>query len=455
MDNLKQKVQVKLEVKRREQDFTDWLKDISPQNTWDIPHLVYMRTYIDRIIDGEPLQLMFLAPPRHGKSEQNTRHLAAFYPYKFPKKQVIIAAHTQSLANDFSRDARMIALNCMDLAGDKLAVTDWKTEENGGVKAIGVGGGIAGRGGDLIIIDDPIKNREEAYSKVYRDKVWKWYTVDLYSRREPKASIILTMTPWHYDDLAHRILNSKDAKNWIVVKMPAIAKDNDVLGRTKGDALWPDRYSVDDLLKIKATMGDDFEALYQLNPVVAEGNIIKRDWFVQKPQSEFPIRWDFIGQYYDTAFKKGQRNDYNVCLTFGKVGTQFYILDIFRKKLEFPELKEASINLAQTYKPYYIGIEDKASGQSLLQELGRSNLPIKPEAIKVTDDKESRAHAVTPFMRDKKIILPKGALWVDDFLDEVCMFPSAPHDDQVDTFTMALNHQRNSGYNLEAIIGGQ
>jgi len=454
MDNLKQKIQVKLEVKCREQTFTDWLKDISPQYTWDVPHLIYMRKYIDRIINGESLQLMFLAPPRHGKSLENTIHLSAFYLYKFPQKRVIIAAHTQSLANEFSRDARMLAIDCMDLAGDKLAVTDWKTEESGGLKAVGVGGAISGRGCDLLLIDDPIKNREEAYSKVYREKVWKWYTTDLYTRREPKSSIILTMTPWHYNDLAHRILESEDAKNWIIISMPAIAKDDDILGRTKGDALWTDRYSIDDLLKIKTTMGDDFEALYQLNPIVAEGNIIKREWFIEKPLEEFPVRWDFIGQYYDTAFKKGQQNDYSVCLTIGKLRDQIYILHIFRDKLDFPELKDMMVQLAIEYKPTFIGVEDKASGQSLIQEMANNiNLPVKPEAIKVSIDKESRANAITPYMRDKKLIMPKNAHWIDDFLDEVCTFPAAPHDDQVDALTMALNHQRESGYNLQSIIG--
>lgn len=452
--DLQLKIAVELELRRRNLSFTDWLQDISPQYIWDVPHLAYMRNYIDRIIAGESLQIMFLMPPRHGKSLQNTIHLSAFYLWKFPNEPVIIGAYNQDLANQFSRESKKLALKCTALAHDKKTINEWQTAEGGILKAVGVNVGITGRGGKLILIDDPIKNREEAYSKVYRDKVWRWYTTDLYTRKEPHASIILTMTLWHHDDLVHRILTSDDVKNWIVIKIPAIAKDDDILGRLKGEALWPARYPIDELLNIKSVLGSDFDALYQLEPIISEGNIIKREWFIEKPLEDFPVRWDFIGQYYDTAFKKGQQNDYSVCLTIGKLRDQIYILNIFRDKLDFPELKDMMVTLAAEYKATFIGVEDKASGQSLIQEMANnSNLPVKPEPIKVSTDKESRANAITPYMRDKKLIMPKGAHWIDDFLDEVCTFPGAPHDDQVDALTMALNHQRDSGYNLLTLIG--
>lgn len=451
---LKLRVLADLELRRRKKSFTDWLKMVSPHNIWDVPHLEYIRHYIQRIVDGESLQVMILAPPRHGKSEQNTVHLAPYYLYKNPKKHVILGAYSQEFANGFSLRARKLYRECMPNESQKNAVMEWHTDKGGGLKAAGIRGGVTGRGGDLIILDDPIKNEEEAYSKKIRDKVWNEYRYSFFTRKEPGGSIILTMTPWHHDDLAGRILNSDDAKNWIVLKFPAIAEENDIINRKEGEALWPWRFPIDELLKIKSVIGDKFNAMYQQNPVIVEGNIIKREWFVIQDDKDWPVRYDFTGQYWDTAHKKGQQNDYSACATLAKYRGRRYLIDMFKARLEFPELKDEVINRARIYKPDFIGIEDKASGQDLIPELSRTDeLPVNPEPLPNRGDKIVRVNAITPMLRNDPIYLPKGAHWIDDFLDEICLFPQAPHDDQVDAFTHGMEHQREVGYSLEAIIG--
>ena len=443
------------ELRRRNMTMLEYYEMVSPHNRWDVPHLNLMRGYLEPIANGEQMQVMFLAPPRHGKSEHNTIHFAPFFLYKNPAFRVLLGAYNQEFANSFSLLCRQIYRSSMPFESKKNTVMEWLTDAGGGLKAAGLDAGVTGRGGNLILLDDPVKNRKMAYSKERRDTNWKTYSVDIYTRREPGASIVLTMTHWHQDDVAGRILNSKDAKNWIVVKLPAIADDNDALGRKKGEALWPWRFPIEELLHIKDVVGDEFEALYQQKPSAIKGNIFKREWFRLQPRCDFPVKYDFIGQYWDTAHKTGKSNSYNVCVTIAKHNNVLYLLNVFRKKMEFPETKEAIKEQAKLYNPHFIGIEDKASGQDLIPALSQDNdLPVKPEQLTPAGDKELRAKSVTPVIKNGGIILPSDGYWVDDFLDELTLFPQAPHDDQVDAFGHGLANLREDGYDLMALVGG-
>ena len=281
---------------------------------------------------------------------------------------------------------------------------DWETEAGGGLRAVGVGGGVTGQGGDLIIIDDPIKSREEANSAAYRERVWTWYTDDLYTRQEPDAAIMLILTRWHEDDLAGRILAGDDAKAWVVVSLPALAEANDPLGRTEGEALCPERFDEDDLAQIKLVQGSSFQALYQQRPSALEGAIFKREWW---RYYSVPPKFSRIVQSWDTAFKIGHDNDYSVCTTWGETDTGWYLIDRFKRRMEFAALKAMAVTLADQFKPSVVLVEDKASGQSLIQELKRdSRLPIL--AIKVDSDKVSRAYAVTPAIETGRVFLPEA-----------------------------------------------
>lgn len=430
-------IELRKRKKNKKLSFDNWLSIVSPSFEWNWRHLIYIREKLNPIFNGDVKKLMLFMPPRHGKSEQVTVRLPAWYLEQNPGNRVIVGAYNQTLANKFSRKTRRIAQERIKLSNERTAVEDWETMAGGGYRAIGVGAGITGMGGNLIIIDDPVKNREEANSETYREKVWDWYTDDLYTRQEPGAAIILIMTRWHQDDLAGRILQSEDSKNWCVVNLPAEAEENDPLGREIGAALCPERYDLDALNSIKSVMGSSYNALFQQRPSAIEGEIFKREWWKYFNPSALPS-FKRIIQSWDTGFKTKEYNDYSVCTTWGMTDSGYYLLGRWKGKVEFPELKRLVISLANQYGPHQILIEDKASGQSLIQELQReSSLPIK--AIKIDRDKVARAHAVTPEIEAGNVFLPEGEKWLQDYTDVLSAFPNAAHDDDVDSTTQALS----------------
>jgi predicted phage terminase large subunit-like protein len=387
---------------------------------------------------------MFFLPPRHGKTEFTTVRYPAWVLERHPDKRIIVGAYNQILANKYSRKTRRIAEQRIPMSQDRTAVEDWETITGGGYRAVGVGAGVTGQGGDLIIIDDPVKSREEANSAAYRERVWDWYTEDLYTRLEPNAALILIMTRWHHDDLAGRILKSEDAANWVVISLSAFADQNDLLGRKEGEALCPERFDVEELKKIKLVMGSAFEALYQQRPTAVEGEIFKREWW--QYYAAIPNLRRII-QSWDTGFKKNQDNDFSVCTVWGEGDTGYYLLDRWKQRVEFPELKRAAMQLFEKWKPNAVVIEDKASGQSLIQELKReTRMPIV--LINPDNDKIARAHSVTPLCEAGRVYLPEsgnGNSWVIDYIDELAEFPHAEHDDQVDSTSQGLAYLARGG----------
>lgn len=384
---------------------------------------------------------MIFMPPRHCKSETVTVRLPAYVLENWPWFRVMIGAYNQILANKFSRKTRRIAETRFPLSPDRTAVEDWETAEGGGLRAVGVGSGVTGQGANGIIVDDPIKSREEANSEAYREKVWDWYTDDLYTRLEPGGFIILIMTRWHEDDLAGRILRSEDGPNWTKLVLPAIAEENDPLGRAEGEALCPARYSLDDLLSIKKVLGSSFQALYQQRPSAAEGELFKREWW--RYYKEAP-NFKRIIQSWDTGFKTKKENDPSCCLTWGETDNAYYLLDRWNGKVEFPVLKRTAIQLRDKWKPTAIIIEDKASGQSLIQELkSKTTMPIIP--IGVDNDKIARANSVTPICEAGKVFLPEGEPWVIEYIDQMSKFPNAAHDEDVDCTSQALSYMSRGG----------
>ena len=418
--------------------FAEWLEEVTPRYTWTWPHILHIRQHLDRVTAGEIRRLMIFVPPRHGKSELTTVRYPAWRLERAPETRVIIGCYNSTLAEVFGRSARRICSERIALSADRTSVGDWETTAGGGLRAVGVGSGVTGRGADVIIVDDPIKSREEANSQAYRDRVFNWWTDDLYTRLEPDAAIILILTRWHMDDLAGRILASEDAPNWTVVSLPAFAEANDPLGRTEGEALCPERFDEEALATIKAVQGSSFEALYQQRPSALEGAIFKRDWW--RHYREGPT-FSRIVQSWDTAFKAGEANDFSVCTTWGETKAGWYLLDRWKRRVEFPALKVMAQTLFEQFKPSVVLVEDKASGQSLIQELKRdTRLPIL--AIKVDSDKVSRAYAVTPLIETGRVFLPESAPWLVDYVDSMANFPNATYDDDVDSTTQALNYLR-------------
>ena len=404
------------------------------------------------VADGKCKRLMIFMPPRHGKSMLASEYFPSWYLGQHPDHYVIAATYAQGLADDFGRKVRNLIASDVykslfpgGLSEDSHAASRLHTVKGGAYFAVGAGGPITGRGAHLLLIDDPIKGREDADSAVMRNRLKEWYTSVARTRLMPGGAIVVIQTRWHEDDLAGWLLREHAHEGWEVLNLPALAEPNDPLGRAEGEALWPESYPVDELSTIRRSIGDrDWSALYQQRPSAAEGSIFKRQhWQYYEPIEVAPrallesLKIYNVIQAWDTAFKAKETSDYSAGVTIGVSDTRYYVLDVWRHRLEYPELKDAIKAQANKWGVTSILIEDGASGQSLIQDLQRSTrLPIVP--VKADRDKVSRAHAVTPTHAASLCYLPNNAHWVSDFVDELAAFPSAPHDDQVDAFVHAL-----------------
>lgn len=291
---------------------------------------------------------------------------------------------------------------------------------------------------NCIIIDDPVKSREEAESEAYRERVWNWYRDDLYTRLEPGGAVVLTMTRWHEDDLAGRILGSDDADSWTVVNLPAIAEDNDPLGRTPGAALCPERYDIDALQDRRRVLGEyGFNALFQQRPSPPAGGLFKRSWW--QTYRELP-QLDRIITSWDLTFKDGPNTDYVVGLVIGQKGASFYLLDCIRDRLDITETIPAIVNTFNRYKPVATVVEDKANGPAVIAMLKSKVAGLI--AVNPQGGKFSRASAISPMIEAGNVFLPERSTWASALIEEAAAFPNAAHDDQVDALSQGLSWLR-------------
>ena len=426
------------------------------------PHIQALSNALEAIDRGELKRLMVIMPPRHGKSEIVSLRFPCWYLARHPEDYVVQAGYAESIALTHSRKARDIFISGEmqrlfpnirhrpETPGQELVIPErqaaheWGTKQGGSYYAVGIGGGLTGRGFNLGIIDDPVKDDEEASSLTIREKVWEWYKTVFRTRAQPDASIILVMTRWHQEDLAGRLLkqahDDPNADQWKVLHFPALHE---------GQALWPERYPLKVLESIRSSIGSRaFESLYQGNPTIAEGQIIKREWwryFLERPRFARTLH------SWDTAFKAKELNDYSVCTIWGEAQNGYYLLDVWRAKVEFPELERAAVALYERDRPDLVIVEDKASGQSLVQALQRNTrIPVLP--VKVDRDKVARANSVTPLIESGRVLLPESAPWLFDYIEELSAFPNAAHDDQVDSTTQALAYLRGPGEPVEQIV---
>ena len=406
---------------------------------------------LEGVLQGDYKRVIIEIPPRHSKSVHVSELLPAFALGHNPDMRLILASYASSLATSFSRKVRNSIRSFKygkvfpgtQLAPDSRSAAMWDVAgHRGGMIAAGVGSGITGHGGDLIIIDDPVKDRAEAESATRREAVWDWYTSTARTRLEPGGAIIICQTRWHHDDLAGRLLDGQDDEDkeeWLEVKFPALAiDDDDALGREVGEPLWPERYDLPALLATKAEVGiRDWIALYQQDPSDEEGSIFPLNkWqYYNSETFDFNSRYRTF-QLWDTAYKEKEENDPSVCATWTRGPDGIcYLRDIRSWRVPFPELKRLFRAQYDMWIPDVVHIEDKASGISLFQEFQKTGVPVRlytPIGSKIV-----RAHATTPYIENGVMLLPEEAPFLADFLSEHSKFPAGKHDDQVDTTTMA------------------
>lgn len=423
------------------QFFLEW----ESEGEWrPAPHLELLCSKLEAVERGEIKRLMVFMPPRHGKSEVVSKKFPAWFLGRNPSKEIIISSYSADLAYDFSRIARNTLRDCgpelwgVNLAQDSAAVSRWGIDGyRGGLMAAGVGGPITGRGAHIAIVDDPLKNSEDASSKTIRDKIYDWYRSTLRTRLAPGGAIVLVMTRWHEDDLAGRLL-AKGEDQWEVISLAALAESGDPLGRELGEPLWPWRFSKQELEEIRVDLGSQlWAALYQQRPAPVEGDMLKRHWW--RYYDTPPQQFEQVIQSWDMTFKDAATSDFVVGQVWGRIGADKYLLDQVRERLDFPATVQAVRNLTNKWpQSSAILIEDKANGPAVIATLRREIAGII--AVNPMGGKEARAAAVSPQIEAGNVYLPNPMRvdWVQDFVEECAAFPNGAHDDQVDAMTQAL-----------------
>jgi predicted phage terminase large subunit-like protein len=407
------------------------------------------------IVRRESRYLMICAPPRHGKSELTSKYFPAWFMGRNPNLYVMSSSYSQEVADDFGRKV----LDCMrepfhaeafpacKLRGDSKSISRFHTTRDGVYYGVGAGAALTSRGAHLLIIDDPIKGSEEAFSETMRRRKQDWFRSDAFSRMMPGGSVIVMNTRWHEDDLSGFCLREMAHLGWRVLSLPAVAEADDPLGRAVGDALWPEAYPLDRLKQIEKAQGSYFwSALYQQRPQPESGGMLKRGWWKyyggdvrREGYRSLPTRFDEIVISWDCTFKGGDGTDFVVGTVWGRAGTDYFLLDLVRDRMDFPATLAAVVALAAKWPRYSAClIEDKANGPAVIATLAKKIarlIAVNPEGGKV-----ARAAAVAGLIEAGNVYLPDASIapWVGDFVGECAAFPTGKHDDQVDSTTQAL-----------------
>ncbi len=477
-----------LEIARA--SFPNFVRWVSPGYDWQWYHQ-YLADVLERVAKGELKRLIINMPPRHGKSEQTSKLFPAYLLGRNPDMEIISTSYSQDLASAMNRSVQRIidsdayrsvfphttlaAKNSRSVSGRALRNADTFeiVNHHGAYKCAGVGGAVTGSGGNALLVDDPIKNEEEARSITYRQKVWEWFTNTLMTRQLAGAAVVVIMTRWHEDDLVGRLLKraAEDPKadQWTVITFPAIREDNENPDdpREVGEALWPDRYSIEMLEAMKGTMGEHaFAGLYQQRPAVAGGNTLKesrwRYWYtseIEPPpivcrddegnlvtcqQTRLPVKFDYTYQSWDMAFKDTARSDFVVGQLQGRCKADHFLLEQVRNKWDFPATVIAVRYMSQEHQHARAKlVEDKANGPAVISTLQKEIpglLPIDPHG-----GKEARCNAIAPMQESGNLYIPHPSEkpWVRSFVAECSQFPKGKFDDQVDAYTQGVNWSYN------------
>ena len=422
-------------------------------------HHEIMAEAFERVAKGDLKRLIINMPPRHTKSEFASYLLPAWFLGKYPDKKIIQTAHTAELAVGFGRKVRNLVNSAdykavfpnVSLQSDSKAAGRWNTNQGGDYFAIGVGGAVTGKGADLLIIDDPHSEQEGASSDInVFNRTYEWYTSGPRQRLQPNGAIVVVMTRWHNKDLTGQVVDASikrgGADQWEVIELPAIMPS--------GKPLWAEFWKMEELQALKAELPNSkWMAQYQQDPTSEEGALVKREWW-QVWENREPPDCEFIIQSWDTAFMKNQRADFSACTTWGvfykedddgMISPFVILLDAYKERLEFPDLKTRAMEKYNEYKPDAFIVEAKAAGMPLIFELRAMGIPVQEYTPSRGNDKISRVNAVSDLFASGVIYAP-STRWAEEVVEEFAGFPNMEHDDLVDSSTQALLRFRQGGF---------
>jgi len=445
-----------------------WFAFITSHGKWQpAKHLLALESRLLDTLSSKKKRIIINMPPRHGKSEFISKYFAAWYLAVHPNHKIILTSYEAGFAQMWGRKIMQLIKEFgnryfnIELDKNKSAASEFCIlGKEGTVYTVGAGGAITGKGADLLIIDDPIKNDAEANSLTYRNNIYEWFRSTALTRLEPNGTVIIIMTRWHDDDLTGRIL--RDTPNdWEVFSIPAIAEENDILKRKVGRALWEKRFNIEKLNEIKSAIGSYwFSALYQQRPSAIEGGIFKRmsfkffdtenDYFIiDKVDGKDYIRKNDCIYFaaIDLAATISERSDFTVAaIGVTTHDGKLLILEIIREKIEGADHLKFLENIYNEYKPSVIGVESVQYQISLIQAAQRAGLPVKP--LKADKDKLSRAITAAAKIESGNVYFKRNAMWFEELMNEALLFPAGKHDDQIDALGYLIELTRNYGNNF-------
>jgi predicted phage terminase large subunit-like protein len=450
----------RLGIKQAQNSMLGFAKQLYPGFKEGPHHRKLAKIFAD-VAQGKKKRVIINIAPRMGKSEFSSYLFPAWFLGQYPDKKIIMATHTAGLSEDFGRRVR----NLIDseeykhvfpktlVADDQKAAGKWSTSVGGQYYAVGVGGALAGRGADLFVIDDPHSEQDiKANSRATFDNAWSWFQTGPLQRLMPGGSIVVVMTRWSLLDLTGKLikyqLNNPDSDPWEIVELPAILhQDSD-----NEKSLWPEQWPLEALKSKRAGMDSRYwNAQYMQQPTSEGAAFIKRSqWRVW--DKEDPPRCEFVIQSWDTAHEAKTTADYSACTTWGVWyneeegnAAQIILLDAFKDRLEFPELKARALDHYKEWKPDSFLVEKKAAGAPLVQELRRMGIPVDEFTPSRGNDKIARVNAISDMFSSGMVWAPDRR-WAKDVIEEVAAFPMGEHDDYVDTVSQALLRFRNGGF---------
>ena len=455
-----QKLKLELRLKQLErvdtchEEFIPFVKSMWPEFIAGRHHYIIAEK-LEQIARGEIKRLIINMPPRHTKSEFASYLFPAWMIGRKPEMKIIQATHTTELAVNFGRKVKNLLeteeyqeiFEDCELAVDSKASGRWDTKSGGMYYAVGVGSNLAGRGGDLIVIDDP-HSEQTAMSASGFENAWEWYTAGPRQRLQPGGAIVLVQTRWSEKDMTGNLIRqmTKDsmADQWEVVELPAILPS--------GEPTWPEFWKREELEQVKASVpAYQWNAQYQQDPTAEELSILKREWWKVWEKDEVP-NLQYVIQSYDTAFSKRETADYSAITTWGvfyplEIGgpPNLILLDAQKGRWDFPELKEIALDQYKFWDPETVIIEAKASGMPLTHELQNMGIPVVNFTPSRGNDKLSRVHSISPLFEAGMIWAPEER-WAEDVIEECAAFPNGTHDDLVDSLTQALMRYRQGNF---------